>query len=288
MKLLRSLRKRRRRKIVKALANSVFASLKGKLVVVDVGAQGLFGHVYQPLLDAGLVDKVVGFEPIKEKADERNAADPHADIRAVALGAGTPETLYLNNKDVTSSMLPLNGALNARFELLDGLETVSELTMDTVRLDAIELPEVVDFVKLDVQGFEMTIMAHAIKTLAKTLCVMSEVEFQSLYKNQPLFGDVFTSLTQSGFDFHSLHDPSYLARSQAAKMSPGIAGSTLIWSDAVFFRTQVDLSADKLLRQAAIAALVFEANDVALELLGAYDAQKNTSLGKDFIRISAT
>ncbi|ADZ69242.1 hypothetical protein SL003B_0812 [Polymorphum gilvum SL003B-26A1] len=80
--------------------------LPAKLTIIDIGAQNLDTerHIYQSLIDFDLVEKIVGFEPLEDKARYRNEHEPLADIRPYALGDGNEQTLYVNNFDATSSL----------------------------------------------------------------------------------------------------------------------------------------------------------------------------------------
>jgi FkbM family methyltransferase len=60
--------------------------------------------------------------------------------------------------------------------------------------------EDVDFIKLDTQGSELSILKGGEGALGKASGVFLEVEFLSLYENQPLFGDVDVYLRSHGFD----------------------------------------------------------------------------------------
>ena len=282
---IRWVRKRRARAVAKRLAASVFAELAGKLVIVDVGAQGLGGHIYQPLLDLGLVGRVIGFEPLEDLARQRNEADNRLDIRPFALGNGETGTLYINNLDPTSSLLPLNMEVNRRFQLLFDLRTVSEVQVETVRLDDVVLPEVIDLVKLDVQGYEAIILDNGKSAMSRTLVVATEVEFQEIYTGQPLFGDIFRLLRGLGFRFHDLIGQARLARQSAAEDSPRLAGSTLVWADAVFMNDGGHRQPDLMMRQAAVMAIVFQAMDVAHELLSEHDRLCGTDHARTFARL---
>ena len=73
---------------------------------------------------------------------------------------------------------------------------------NTTELEAITLHQFIeqqkikniDFIKIDVQGAELDIFKGAKEHLAQVLTIVSEVEFVPIYKNQPLFGDVYSFL----------------------------------------------------------------------------------------------
>src|SRR5690349_17853274 len=48
----------------------------------------------------------------------------------------------------------------------------------------------IDFIKLDTQGAELDVLCGGDRTLATVRALEVEVEFNPIYMNQPLFGDV--------------------------------------------------------------------------------------------------
>ena len=79
---------------------------------------------------------------------------------------------------------------------------VAEHSVATTRLDDINGIEKIDFIKLDVQGSELTILSNAKRLLESCLLVQVEVEFVELYEGQPLFSDVDNFMRSRCFQFH--------------------------------------------------------------------------------------
>ncbi len=124
------------------------------LTIVDVGAQRLASedHVYSPLCKLGLAHRIIGFEPLEERLEERASIERDAALTLFpyAVGDGRPHTLYINNEDATSSIFPLSESFCSAFEGLSTLRTVREAKIETVRLDdaLIQSPVPIDFLKL--------------------------------------------------------------------------------------------------------------------------------------------
>ncbi len=55
--------------------------------------------------------------------------------------------------------------------------------------------------KVDVQGFELYVLRGGLKLLSQVDYLLLEVTYQTLYKGQPLFGDIYKFLNSHGFDF---------------------------------------------------------------------------------------
>lgn len=250
-----------------ALAAQALARLDRRPRIVDVGAQtlGPGSHAYDALMRFCPTD-VIGFDPLEERLDEREAAEGGENVTLLpyALGDGGTHTLHINNADATSSLYPLDLDHNRPFPLLSPLETVRTLDLPTRRLDEVLPPEPVDFLKLDIQGGELLVLRHAEATLARTAVVHCEVEFGPIYAGQPLFAEVETFLRAHGFylvDFPTLGKYAYENTGNFE------TDDQLLWADAVFFRRTDDPAVRAA--QALIASVVYRKPSMAAHLLEA-------------------
>ncbi len=233
--------------------------------IVDIGAQNLAfeKHVYSSLCIPSIKHRIIGFEPLEDKAQERSATeDPGSIIYPFAIGDGGAHTLYINNDDATSSIYPLNEPFCADFEHLHTLKLASTASLETRRLDDVLPPETVEFLKLDIQGAELLALQSATKVLARTAAIHCEVEFDQIYAGQPLFHDVQKLLLERGFYLVDI----IIAHRYAYENSRGVLGKDrLLWADAVYFRNTTDN--ETLIAQALIAALVYDKPSLAAYLL---------------------
>jgi FkbM family methyltransferase len=267
------------RKRVRAAAAPLLARA---LAIVDIGAQELAGehHVYAPLAEDPLPWRVIGFEPQEDKiaASAARHPDGRVTLYPTFIGDGGEHTFHINNDDATSSLLPLNEPLTHTLADLDHLRTVHTARVATRRLDDVlaEVPAI-DFLKLDIQGFELPVLQHAPAVLARTGVVHCEVGFMPIYAGQALFADVDRLLREHGFyllDFHSLC------------RYPDTAGprtrDRLGWGDAVYFREPETLDAPALLAQMLAALLVYGKPSAAAALARRHDALAGTHLAALF------
>jgi FkbM family methyltransferase len=248
------------------------------IVVVDVGAQTLAGedHVYSPLL-AHAKGRVIGFEPLEHRRRERELAEKSIDLsmRATFIGDGRSHTFHINNFDATSSLLPVNRDIVDDLADYRTLETKATETVATTTLDeAISDVSRVDFLKLDIQGFEYPALVNSASVLSRTLVVHCEVEFLPLYRGQALFSDIDQLLRKSEFRFA---DFSRLSRS-SFKSGPVASRDQLSWADAVYFK-EVDTITEPicLLIQAFIAVAIYGKLSLARFLVEEYDRKVGTS-----------
>lgn len=248
------------------------------LVVVDLGAQTMDreNHVYSPMLSCARTS-VIGFEPLDHRRQERELAEQNIDLslRATYIGDGHRHTFHLNCPDATSSLLPLNTAITAGLAGLCKFETVSTESVATTTLDeAISDVQRVDFLKLDIQGFEHAALANARSALTRTLAIHCEVEFLPLYQDQPLFSEIDLLMRENGFRFI---DFSTSMRYPFAG-GPLASQDQLVWGDAVYFKA-MDMISDPigLIIQAFIAASVYGKASLARLLIDEYDRRAGTS-----------
>lgn len=186
------------------------------------------------------------------------------------------ETLYVTNNPMCSSLYPPNEPYLARFNGLPELVNLDfTIEIETTTLDAFceetEIKEI-DFLQVDVQGADLKVLQGATKILEKSiLAIQIEVEFSSLYRDQPLFADVDTYLRQRDFTLFDLAS-SYRVRSRSpicSRVRPG----QLLWADAFYFRDLLQepaiLGSNNLQRLFKLACIADILNfpDYTLELL---------------------
>jgi FkbM family methyltransferase len=270
------------------VAEAAAGLLERPLTVVDVGAQELEneGHVYAPLVSQGLPWRIVGFEPQQDKIEASRRRNPDGRIRLLPtfIGDGLEQTFHLNNDDATSSLLPFNEALTATLSGLDHLRTLSTERVATSRLDdALADVGPVDFLKLDIQGFEYPVLRHAPQVLARTAVIHCEVAFAPIYAGQALFSEVEQLLRGAGFE---LLDFSSLCRYPGAGTARR-SRDRLGWGDAVFLRTRDLPDADALLAQVLAALLVYDKPSAAQALARRFDALNEPCAPRGAARLAA-
>mmetsp|Transcript_15754 Transcript_15754/g.28711 ORF Transcript_15754/g.28711 Transcript_15754/m.28711 type:complete len:334 (-) Transcript_15754:173-1174(-) len=263
-----------------------------RLVVVDVGAMLLdeAEDVWVPLLRGEHCEKVFGFEP---NADECNKLNTEMAARQAAsskdtcecqflpyaLGDGSPGEFKVCSAPMTSSMLEPNIPLLRRFMQLEEVTTVvSRSPVKTWQMDQLmhAKGQRVDYLKLDVQGYELAVLQGAKETLKGVLVLHTEVEFVPMYKDQPLFAEVDQFLRASGFVFHRFASmsgrPMKPVHLNANPLQPI---SQQLWADAVYVRDMWELqdhSHDDLLRTAIILHEVYHSYDLVHHVLQKYDS----------------
>ncbi len=120
----------------------------------------------------------------------------------------------------------------------DALRVVEKRKVELMSLDFIlakhpEIPKP-QFLSIDTQGSELSILKGAKKTLETVVAVMVEVEFTKIYKDQPLFGEVHDFLLESGFVLMDLEHG--IGTTPSRGPVGARAKGQLSWGDALYFR----------------------------------------------------
>ena len=258
--------------------------------ILDVGAALLeTPPPYQSLIDAG-VGRLFGFEPDPQACARLNEkyGKPHRFFQNF-VGDGRPATFHETNWAPTGSLYAPNSRLLEKFQNLAELVTpVATHAVNTTRLDDIAEINDVDFLKIDVQGSELSVLQNAMRTLSSALVVQVEVEFVELYQGQPMFADVDTFLRAQGFQFHTLADVGSRAFKPMAPQGNLNGGfRQFLWSDAIYVRDWMhleSLSESKLRNYAIIAHDLLNSYDLVHVVLSALDRSTKGNLAAAYVR----
>ncbi|GJD23728.1 hypothetical protein RIVM261_086840 [Rivularia sp. IAM M-261] len=241
----------------------------------DYGSQGW--EIFAPNLT------IYGFDADEDTCDNANI---NLDTRQVgwtenhiplALSNNVGKSkLYITKYPGCSSLYPPSKSYIERFVGNSGLiELVDTVEVETTTLDtycSCEGIEEIDFIQLDVQGAELSVLKGAESIIGSTLGIITEVEFTELYIGQALFGDVDVYLRKQGFTLFDLSNQHRDIRRSllASEKHQGV----LVWADAFYFRDLISSNSsdialqtpEKIFKLACIAD-VLSFPDYTLELL---------------------
>lgn len=189
--------------------------------------------------------------------------DPHASS-ILSLNPAFADAYFFKNQydSILGTVFRTVRTVQLPTETLDGL-----VASDRHRVPA------PDILSLDTQGTELDILQGARHLLAdQVVCVVAECEFLQVYEHQPLFGDIAGFLAEQGFVFirFDAHGDLSLFRQPV-----GLRGRGIVYSgDGIFLKNprllaerSDDPDAVIKLRKLAVAALVFDQLEFALECL---------------------
>ncbi len=262
---------------------SILGDRAPKLLIVDVGALYLPGqHLAHTTLLADNGTTIVGFEPSQAECDTlARVFGPQHKFLPYAIGDGSTAPFYRCNYPMTSSLfkpdLEVMGWYQNLPEFCQVVE-VSELT--TVQLDDVPEAQGVDYIKLDVQGYERQVLAGAAACLESALVVHTEVEFVQIYQGQPLFADIDRTLRSHGFMFHRFVNLEGRTLRDSGFVDSESTRSQQLWADAVYIRNPESwnaLSSEQLLKLAVILHQIYGSSDFCGHLLATYDRREGTA-----------
>jgi FkbM family methyltransferase len=197
-------------------------------VVMDVGANaGDTVEHYRTLFPQAQIHAFEPFPDVHRRLVERFAADPRVRPHqaAVTEASGT-RRLYVNEVDVTNSLLPLDPASVDRAGASSAHGLDQTVDVQAISLDefcAAEGLDRIDLLKMDIQGGEGMALDGAAGLLARRAVrlIYLEVLFAPLYVGQSYFCDVSRILNRHGYQLFGLYN-----------LVPQERG--LGWGDAIF------------------------------------------------------
>ncbi len=175
-------------------------------IFIDGGAHN--GSTILKIRDEGFLDsKIIAFEPIPEIAESiYTFKDKDVVVITKALGEKNETVDFnVNKRAVTSSILEPDMVKKYHPGVADLSQKIS---VQSVRLDSLVSNNTIpspDIIKLDLQGYELFALRGSQGVLSKVKMILTEVEFVSLYKDQPLFCDVSEFLKQNNFSLFNLY-----------------------------------------------------------------------------------
>lgn len=177
---------------------------KDTVVFADVGARG--GPPQNWLRLGGKINYIC-FEPDPFEAEiiERDFFSKkqfEGVVLQEALGATDHTgTLHLTRYRASSSLLEPNLSLLSKMAEGSLYEVEKKIPVSITTLDsAIRTTDLsIDFLKVDVQGYELEVLNGASMALDQLIGCELEVSFIEIYKNQPLFAEVDQFMRSRGF-----------------------------------------------------------------------------------------
>jgi FkbM family methyltransferase len=178
-------------------------------VVFDVGANS--GQYATELRMAAYQGRIVSFEPLSgpfSLLESEASKDPLWDCRQCALGDedGTISINVAGNAGASSSVLPMLKSHREAFPPANyvGTEEVPIHRLDSIAADFLR-PGDVNFLKIDVQGFERQVIAGGMSTVADSVVgIQLELTFQPLYEGGMLIREALDLVYSLGFTLTGL------------------------------------------------------------------------------------
>lgn len=172
-------------------------------VVFDIGANA--GQYGLELRLGGYRGRIVSFEPLAEpfvELERQAAADENWHCLKLALAETSGHaTMFKTEASWSSSLLRMHDryVTVAPGRAAAGTETVETSCLDALAADLLGSSRA-PMLKMDVQGYELHVLAGAEATLARVQLVESELALVPIYDGQPSYREVIECLAGFGFD----------------------------------------------------------------------------------------
>lgn len=245
--------------------------IKGKIMVLDNRAS---------LIKSGLADQmattgafgIVAFDPASEiknakryEGSEYIQLFQHAllgDGQAAKLNACVAPEMSSVLTPLAAEQLPKRHHLSAR--------PLAELPINTVALDSIDGLGNLDWLILDELSDAIDVLDNGEKSLQGTLLIQARVPFQLTHEKQPSLAELQHWASRHGFRFYRFHNIlhySHLPQELSARTPCATEQES---ADVLFLPSHermAVLSDENKIKLAFILSTVFEAHDVAFELI---------------------
>lgn len=226
--------------------------------VVDIGANPIDGTPpYRPLLERRLC-RVIGFEPDPTGLSKLNLEKSDLELYLPhALGDGRSAVLKVCALPGMTSLLTPDANMLMHFPMFpDWARVIKQIPIKTRQLDEIAEIARLDYLKIDVQGSELSIFMHGRKKLRDAVVVQTEVSFLCLYESQPPFGAIDLELRNLGFVPHCFAAINRRMIAPLISSDPNQVLNQLLEADIVYVRdfTRPELMNPEQLKHLAIIA----------------------------------
>ncbi len=233
------------------------------LVILDIGCRWGFADKFISDMNNILI---FGFDPDKEECNRLEKSYNNDSIRLIPIALADKlgnRTLFLTKEPGCSSLYKPDTNLTKNYPALDCATEVAQIEVELSTLDIWAKDNSVnyiDYIKIDTQGAELSILKGASKILSSVRYLEIEVEFNPIYEGQPIFSDVDFFLRKFGFVLWKLSNLVHYAKEGESelvlsndsinydhhKLEYQTRGGQIYWADAFYIRSEiVDVLYDK-------------------------------------------
>ena len=181
----------------------------GVTVLFDVGAN--VGQYGRQVRSEGFSGRIVSFEPMADEFARLSSAvaeDPRWRCLNVALGDTEGDfAMHIAGNSESSSLLAMRENHVAAYpeSAVVGTQSVRVETLDALRAGILE-PGDRAWLKMDVQGYELTTLRGASETLRQVQAVEMELSVVELYDGNPLLCESIGALENLGFHLAAIEE----------------------------------------------------------------------------------
>tara|TARA_Y100000768_G_C23964251_1_gene677042 strand:+ start:67 stop:903 length:837 start_codon:yes stop_codon:yes gene_type:complete len=171
------------------------------IIICDIGASPIDKTDFIDELFNNTKSKIIGFEPNKDEFIKLEKNNEKKHYYNYAIGDGSEKILNIcKGAGMTSFLEPdLNYLKNFEWFNINS-EIIKREKVKTKKLD--DLNEKIDFLKIDVQGYESEVIKYGKEKIKNSLIVQLETSPIPLYKNEKTFPHIVLELEKLDFSLH--------------------------------------------------------------------------------------
>ena len=226
------------------------------LIIVDIGASGGIDPRWSKTTECY---KGILFEPDPREFDalKKNSDNNLIVINSALSDSNKEIEFHLCKKQQVSSVYPPNFNFLDKFTDSErfNVEKIIHLNADTLdnQLKKEGINEV-DFIKIDTQGYELSILKGCSSCIENVVGLEVEVEFEPLYIGQPLFSEIDNYVKENGFTLVDLKK--YYWKRKNNKNTGNRKGQ-IIFGDALYFKSPEQILSSSNISQEKIIRTIY-------------------------------
>lgn len=175
------------------------------IVICDIGASPVDPTPFIDELIKNINCFLYGFEPNEEEFKKLDQTDKKKYFN-YAVGNGQIENLNICfAPGMTSILEPDFEYLKLFHGFSDWAKVIKKVKVQTKKLDDVKFDKKIDFLKIDVQGYEYEVIKNGNNTIKDSLIIQLETSPIPLYKNEKSFAHICLQLENLGFQLHSFN-----------------------------------------------------------------------------------
>ena len=265
-----------------------FLKNKNPIKICDIGASAIDKTKFIDDLTKNTYSKLIGFEPNNsefEKLDKNNTNKKYYNF---AIGDGKNKILNICKAPGMSSFLEPEIKYLSKFHLFEKLSQIEKkIEVETKKLDDIE--DEIDFLKIDVQGYESEIIKNGKNKIMNALVVQIETSPIPLYKKEKTFSYIISQLEELGFYLHMFNNINTRTfKPMLLENNPYKGLHHLFQLDCVLikhFNEIEKLKQDQLIKLILILFYSFKSYDLVDYLISLLDKNYNTNFISEYRKL---
>ena len=267
-----------------------FINNKSPIYICDIGASPIDKTDFIDDLYNNSNSKIIGFEPNIEEFNKLENRNSKKNYYNYAIGDGSEKILNICKGAGMTSFLEPNINYLKNFSWFDThSEIIKKEKVKTKKLDS--LKEKIDFLKIDVQGYESEIIKYGENKIKDSLVVLIETSPIPLYKNEKTFSEVIGAIEKLGFSLHMFNKVNTKPfKPMKVNNNIFIGINHLFQLDCVMIRNLDDickLNKEDLIKMILIMFYSFKSYDFVDYLINILDKKYNTNYIEKYRSLSA-